>query len=112
MCAASSQCVPEDGFPPAPPTARSGVDGYRIGVLARLFVVSDARKRTVGERLVQTAMNYGLSHNRRLVLDVMVKDTAAIRLYERLGWLKTGLTAHRYGDGQHINAICYMAPAI
>ncbi|MGC9544103.1 GNAT family N-acetyltransferase [Streptomyces sp. UG1] len=74
-------------------TERSGADEHRIGVLARLFVVRDARKRTVGERLVRTAMDYGLSHNRRLVLDVMVRDTAALRLYERLGWRRTGRTA-------------------
>ncbi|QOV41002.1 GNAT family N-acetyltransferase [Streptomyces ferrugineus] len=91
-------------------TEQSGADEHRIGVLARLFVVRDARGRTVGERLVMTAMDYGLSHNRRLVLDVMVKDTAALRLYERLGWLRTGGTMHRYGNGQHIEAICYVAP--
>jgi ribosomal protein S18 acetylase RimI-like enzyme len=79
---------------------QSRAEEHRIGVLARLFVVRDARKRSVGERLVLTAMDYGLSHNRRLVLDVMVKDTAALRLYERLGWLRTGGTVHHYGNGQ------------
>lgn len=89
---------------------QSGNDEERIAVLARLFVVGDARKRTVGERLVRTAMGYGLSHNRRLVLDVMTKDTAAIRLYERLGWLKSGEAAHHYGEEQSIEAVCYVAP--
>lgn len=91
-------------------TEQSGDDGHRLGVLARLFVVKDARKRALGERLVRAAMEYGLSHDRRLVLDVMVKDTAAIHLYERLGWIKTGRTTHHYGDGQHIEAMCYVAP--
>ncbi|MFJ4977626.1 GNAT family N-acetyltransferase [Streptomyces coeruleorubidus] len=89
---------------------QSGADERHIGVLARLFVVRRARNQAVGERLVRTAMAYGLRHNRRLVLDVMVKDTAAIRLYDRLGWLRTGLAAHRYGAGQQIEAICYVAP--
>jgi ribosomal protein S18 acetylase RimI-like enzyme len=89
---------------------QSGDDEQRIGVLARLFVVQDARGRAVGEQLVRTAMGYGLSHDRRLVLDVMVKDTAAMRLYERLGWLRTGRVAHPYGQGQSIEAVCYVAP--
>jgi ribosomal protein S18 acetylase RimI-like enzyme len=90
---------------------RSGAEERHIGVLARLFVVRQARKQALGERLVRTAMAYGLRHNRRLVLDVMVKDTAAIRLYDRLGWLRIGLAEHPYGAGQQIEAICYVAPA-
>lgn len=88
---------------------RSGDDEQHIAVLARLFVVRDARKQALGERLVRTAMHYALQRNRRLVLDVMAKDTAAIRLYERLGWLRTGEATHLYGDRQQIRAICYVA---
>ncbi|MEH0419562.1 GNAT family N-acetyltransferase [Streptomyces sp. B21-083] len=89
---------------------QSGADEQHIAVLARLFVVRGARKQALGERLVRTAMDYGQRHNRRLVLDVMVKDTAAIRLYERLGWRRTGRAAHHFGAGQHIEAICFVAP--
>ncbi|MEV0641837.1 GNAT family N-acetyltransferase [Streptomyces sp. NPDC050619] len=90
-------------------TEQNGDDEGRVAVLARLFVVRDARRFAVGERLVRTAMDYGLSHDRRLVLDVMTKDTAAIRLYERLGWLRTGEATHRYGEEQSIEAVCYVA---
>ncbi|MDW4903815.1 GNAT family N-acetyltransferase [Streptomyces sp. ADMS] len=90
---------------------RSRVDEQRIGVLARLFVVRDARQRALGERLVRTAMDYGQHSDRRLVLDVMVKDTAAIRLYERLGWLRTGRVTHHFGTGQSIEAIRFVAPS-
>lgn len=89
---------------------RSGAEERHIGVLARLFVVRQARGQALGEWLVRTAMAYGLRHNRRLVLDVMVKDTAAIHLYDRLGWLRTGRAQHHYGTGQRIEAICYVAP--
>ena len=85
-------------------------DEQHIAVLARLFVVRDARQHALGERLVRTAMDYGQRSDRRLVLDVMVKDTAAIRLYERLGWLRTGRATHRFGTGQSIEAIYYVAP--
>ncbi|MEU0585436.1 GNAT family N-acetyltransferase [Streptomyces sp. NPDC006132] len=89
---------------------RSGSPAQHIGVLARLFVVQGARNQALGERLVRTAMAYGRRHGRRLVLDVMVKDTAAIRLYDRLGWIRTGTARHPYGAGQHMEAICYVAP--
>lgn len=89
---------------------QSGDEEARIAVLARLFVVKAARKNAVGERLMQAAMEYGRERGIRLVLDVMTKDTAAIRLYERLGWREIGRTPHRYGDGQSIDAVCFVAP--
>lgn len=82
-----------------------------IAVLARLFVVQDARKYATGRRLTEAAMAYGREHGVRLVLDVMAKDAAAIRLYERLGWYKIGETMHTFGAGQTITAVCYVAPA-
>ncbi|WP_217243292.1 GNAT family N-acetyltransferase [Streptomyces sp. AC555_RSS877] len=89
---------------------QSGEREDRIAVLARLFVVKAARKHALGESLTQAAMSYGREHGLRLVLDVMTKDTAAMRLYERLGWQEIGRTSHRYGDGQSIDAVCYAAP--
>jgi hypothetical protein len=68
-------------------TARCRVPGSLESPVRR----RPARNQALGELLVRTAMAYGLRHHRRLVLDVMVKDTAAIRLYDRLGWLRTGL---------------------
>ncbi|GHE07324.1 GNAT family N-acetyltransferase [Streptomyces alanosinicus] len=89
---------------------QSGDGEDRIGVLARLFVVREARRQAVGERLVRAAMRYGREHGLRLVLDVMTKDSAAIRLYERLGWREIGRAPHRYGAGRSIEAVCYVAP--
>ena len=48
----------------------------------------------LGEQLVRTATDYAHQHSRRLVLDVMTKDTAPIRIYERLGWQRIGTTRH------------------
>ena len=55
-------------------------------------------------------MSYGREHDLRLVLDVMAKDAAAMRLYERLGWRKIGETTHHFGNGESIPAVCYVAP--
>ncbi|MBT2426185.1 GNAT family N-acetyltransferase [Streptomyces sp. ISL-112] len=90
---------------------QSGEDQTHIGVLARLFVVRSSRKHAVGEGLMQAAMDYAEENGLRLVLDVMDKDEAAIRLYERLGWQFIGGATHQFGDGQQIPAKCYVWPA-
>lgn len=81
-----------------------------MAVLARLFVRSQARGHAIGERLMRAATDYAERHGLRLVLDVMTKDQAAIRLYERLGWQPLGETTHAFGDGQEIPAVCYVSP--
>ncbi len=89
---------------------QSGDDVDRIGVLARLFVVQSARKQAAGRRLIEAAMSHARALGLRLVLDVMEKDAAAIRLYERLGWRKIGETIHHFGSGETIPAVCYVSP--
>lgn len=85
-------------------------EGKPIATLARLFVLPEARRQAVGERLVRAATDYARQLDLRLVLDVMAKDVSAIRLYERLGWRKFGVAVHRYGNGQQTEAVCYVAP--
>ncbi|MBD0740455.1 GNAT family N-acetyltransferase [Streptomyces sp. CBMA29] len=88
-----------------------GTEDIRVGVLARLYVTRAARGNAVGEALMRAAMAYAQQRTMRLVLDVMTKDTAAIRLYERLGWHPIGQATHHYGDNQRIAAVCYVSPA-
>ncbi|MEU6563265.1 GNAT family N-acetyltransferase [Nocardia nova] len=83
-----------------------------IAVLGRLFVGPEGRNRGAGEQLTRAAMDYGAERNLRLVLDVMEKDKAAIRLYERLGWLNIGSTRHKFGIGQETSAQCYVSPPL
>ena len=85
--------------------------GDHVAVLGRLFILPDARGHALGEQLVHAATNYGREHGRRLVLDVMTKDTAAVRLYERLGWTRIGTTVHDDGHGHDIDAVCFVGPA-
>ncbi|MER7576503.1 GNAT family N-acetyltransferase [Streptomyces sp. NPDC126514] len=89
---------------------QSGDDVDHVGVLARLFVVQSARKQATGRRLMEAAVSHARAHRLRLVLDVMVKDASAIRLYERLGWRKIGETNHHFGSGETIPAVCYVSP--
>ena len=86
--------------------------GEPPAVLGRLFVLREARGHALGEQLVQTADAYARQHGRRLVLDVMTKDVAATRLYERLGWRRIGMTKHDDGHGNAVDAYCYVSPAL
>lgn len=88
-----------------------GEDASRVATLARLFVVPEARRKALGERLTRKAMEYAREKSLRLVLDVMLKDEAAIRLYERLGWRLIGEAAHHHGAGQSTPAACYVWPS-
>lgn len=81
-----------------------------VAVLGRLFVIASARGFSVGERLIQAATKYADELGVRLVLDVMSKDKAAIRLYERLGWKRIGAVSHEAGHGEAVPAVCYIAP--
>ena len=85
--------------------------GQPLAVLGRLFVLRSARGHALGEQLIRTATDYAHQHGRRLVLDVMTKDAAAIRLYERLDWRRIGTTKHDDGHGHAIDAYCYVSPA-
>ncbi|MFD3687316.1 GNAT family N-acetyltransferase [Nocardiopsis sp. NPDC058631] len=87
-----------------------GVSGERIAVLARLFVVPGARRLAVGERLTVVATEFARASGLRLVLDVMAEDRAAIRLYERLGWVRTGQVRHTVEGAEAVPAYCYLAP--
>lgn len=93
-------------------SAHSGTPVSEILVLARLFVDPDARGHKLGEDLTRAIMNAAARRGRPLVLDVMTKDTAAIRLYERLGWRRIGTVTHTFGDGHETPAVCYVAPGL
>lgn len=87
-----------------------GVPETRLAVLARLFVLPGARRQAVGERLTVAATEFARASGLGLVLDVMAKDRAAIRLYERLGWVCTGRVEHAVPGSEAVPAYCYVAP--
>ncbi|MGW6527432.1 GNAT family N-acetyltransferase [Streptomyces venezuelae] len=92
-------------------TKQSGDDKAHVAVLARLFVVRAARKHETGKRLTEAAMRFAQERDLRLVLDVMTKDVAATRLYERLGWQKIGEATHHFRGDQSVPAVCYVSPS-
>ncbi|MGW2818603.1 N-acetyltransferase family protein [Streptomyces sp. NPDC001415] len=81
-----------------------------VAVPVRLFVAPEARKKGIGEQLMRAVTQFGREQGTKMVFEVMTKDAAAIRLYERLGWVRLGATSHAYGDNQAIEAICFASP--
>jgi ribosomal-protein-alanine N-acetyltransferase len=68
--------------------ALSGNPGGELE-LARLFVSGSARGHGVADTLVDAAERHAATVHSTLVLEVLGHNTAAIRLYERRGWLRT-----------------------
>jgi GNAT superfamily N-acetyltransferase len=82
----------------------------QLGVVARLLVHPEARRRGVGAALLATAANAARQRGLWPVLDVASHFDAAIRLYERSGWVRIGtVTAHIPGDDP-LEEVVYRAP--
>ena len=92
-------------------TAALGLDAERLGFVARLMVAPEARRRSVGRRLLATAVSQISSLGRVAVLDVLTRDAAAIALYEHEGWIRLGETSFTSRSGAHFDEIVFLAPA-
>ncbi|MFC5142156.1 GNAT family N-acetyltransferase [Actinomycetospora rhizophila] len=74
---------------------------------ARLFVAPAGRGRRLGTTLARTLTDWAVHHALDIVGDVMAKDTAAIAIYERLGWHRMGAAMHDTGRGTQVPAYLY-----
>lgn len=90
--------------------ARNGGGERLIASIGRLFVAPGARGRGVARALMARAVRAGRAQGRQLVLEVLEKDRAAIRLYERMGWIRIGTLTHAFGEGQRAPALVYALP--
>lgn len=83
----------------------------KLAVLSRLFVLPDGRRAGLAAELVEIAVRWNAERGIRLLLAVMVSSTAAIRLYDRLGWMRYGVSHPVLPDGEVAEAICFAGPA-
>ena len=83
-------CPAETGPSAAAWSSGAGVPVDRLGVISRLFVAPDARRRGLGERLLVAACDEASRLGRHPALEVLERDRAAHALYERLGWRRAG----------------------
>lgn len=77
----------------------------KTAVLGRLFLAQRARGLGLARDLAIAAMNEASQRGRVPVLDVMQKDTSAIHLYRRLGWVSLGSFQHAFGMHLHEPAV-------
>lgn len=89
-------------------------DAKTVSLLSRLFVLPEARGRkdggSVAEMLMNAAIDWNFKQGYRLLLVVMTNSEAAIRLYERTGWVKFGETKHVLQDGSKSEGIAFRWP--
>ena len=83
----------------------------RVAIPVRLFVDPDHRRLGAGKQLMAAVVEYAHAHALDLVFDVMLKDRAAIHLYETLGFRRLGTIDHRHSDGLVEPAAVYLAPS-
>lgn len=82
----------------------------RTAVLGRLFVAPRARGRGVGALLIGRAVERARHAGLHPVLDVVSTDTAAMALYERLGWQPMATVQRQWTPGRTVTLHCYSAP--
>ncbi|MEU3459597.1 GNAT family N-acetyltransferase [Streptomyces sp. NPDC006733] len=96
---------------PALWSRRTGAPTAGTAVIGRLFVAPGARGHRVGARLMEQAVRDARERALHPVLDVVTSDTAAVALYERLGWSLLGTVDQQWGPARTVTVHCYAAPA-
>lgn len=90
---------------------KTGGDIDRLAIPVRLFVDTGHRGSGAGRLLMEAAVDFARSQGLAIAFDVMLKDQAAIRLYERLGAERIAQITHHYGSGQTEEAAVYSIPS-
>lgn len=90
----------------------TGGDLDRLAIPARLFIDPDHRKNGAGGALLAAIREHAESHGLVVAFDVMLKDRAAIRLYEASGCTRIGLIEHHHGGGQVEPAAVYVVDRV
>lgn len=101
--------APGDGAPSLL-AVQDNVPVAQIAVLARLFVSPRARRRALAAGLLETVERSAKAAGLRVVLDVMIKDQAALDLYRTRGWRVLGKVDHSFGVDQREQALALAKP--
>lgn len=86
----------------------TGGDVESLVIPARLFVDPDQRQHGAGTALMRTALDHASQHGLAVAFDVMLKDQAAIRIYEAAGAVRLGTIDHEHSDGRREPAAVYV----
>ncbi|WNI26246.1 GNAT family N-acetyltransferase [Streptomyces sp. ITFR-16] len=92
--------------------AGAGLPPDELASVSRLFARASARRRGVAQALLDVVADAAASDGRRLVLEVEDGGAAAVALYERAGWRRTGSRSGDWttADGRTALLHTYLAP--
>jgi GNAT superfamily N-acetyltransferase len=92
--------------------AAAGTTVAGLAGVSRLFVTPKARGTRIAAALLERVEDNPARRGRRLVLDVLDDGGPAIRLYERLGWVRVTTGPARWigPDGVCPQAAAYLCP--
>ena len=88
------------------------LEGCEVAAIARLFVHPDFRRQGCGRRLLEQATTTALDLDYAPILDVVDELSAAISLYEVLGWKYLGTTQVAIPGGGQIKEHVYAEPTM
>lgn len=90
----------------------AGVPVTGLAGVSRLFVTPAKRGTGIATRLLERVEDTPTRRGRRLVLDVVDDGGPAVRLYERLGWVRVaaGPASWTSPDGVRPQAAAYLSP--
>ena len=78
--------------------------------LVSLFVDPSIQGKGIGARLVEEALIWSRREGKRLVLVVLDKDQAAIRMYDRMGWERGVEYVYESIQGVSYRTFVYLSP--
>ena len=78
------------------------------GHIVNVAVFQDYRGRGIGKALVKTMLSISPSYVDRFTLEVRVSNTAAIKIYESLGFKSVGVRPGYYGDNHEDALIMWL----
>lgn len=93
-------------------TETTGLTKPELVVLARLLVAPTAQRLGIGGALVAVAVAEAHARGRRPMLDVATQLTPAVRLYERLGWVRLGTVTATFRDAAPLDEHVYLGPEV
>lgn len=86
------------------------VDTEQLGVVARLVVSPDHRRRGFAKALLERAAGAAVDRGFFPIVDVATHLGAAIALYERCGWICAGEVESAFPTGEVLKEFVYLAP--
>jgi GNAT superfamily N-acetyltransferase len=87
-----------------------GVEAFRLGVIARLFVAPSTRRRGVARTLMDVAQAEADRRELVPIVDVVTRHEPAVALYDNAGWMRLGKVDVDLPDGTTIEEFVYRSP--